>query len=244
MKRRWLWLLLSLSILILWWALTRVRESLKPLPLFTSIYYINLDKRPEKREKLESDLIPLKKLTGNIIRFRAIDGETLSGIDSQIVQGQGAEDLKSPDKTFGLSLTKGAIGCALSHKTIWEEVVKTKKDLVLILEDDAVILPTFVPYIAKIISELPEEWDILYLGSGQYEIETRISSRLAQPSRIYGLFGYAVNWRGAKRLLKYCFPLRYQIDTELWLNFKKLKPLMAMPLVIGEKKGVSDIQIH
>jgi len=150
MNCRWILLLLSLSILLLWWALTRVRESLKPLPLFTSIYYINLDKRPEKREKLELQLRPLEKLTGNIIRFRAIDGEILSGIDSQIVDVQGAEDLKSPDKTFGLSLTKGAIGCALSHKTIWEEVVKTKKDLVLILEDDAVILPTFVPILLKL----------------------------------------------------------------------------------------------
>lgn len=244
MDCRWLLLLLSLSILILLWGLTRVRERIKPIPLFTSIYFINLDKRPKKRGRLEADLGPLKKLTGDIIRVRAIDGATLSSIDSRIVGAEGADDLNRAAKTFGLSLTKGAIGCALSHKKVWEEVAETKKARVLILEDDAVILPTFVRTIPKIIAELPEKWDILYLGSGQYEIEKRVSPHLARPSRLYGLFGYVVNWRGARRLLKHCFPLRYQLDTELWLNFEKLKPLVAVPLVVGEKKGVSDIQIR
>jgi len=138
MKCVWILLISSLSILILLWGVTRVRERIK-VPLFTSIYYINLDKRPEKRTNIESQIMSLKKLTGNIIRFRATDGRKLSAIDPQIVDGQGVNDLNNPRKTFGLSLTKGAIGCALSHKTIWEEVVETKKDLVLILEDDAVI---------------------------------------------------------------------------------------------------------
>ena len=237
---------LLIIILILLLLTKLVRERIKFDPLFTSIYYINLDRRPEKQTNIESQIKPLQKFTRNIIRLSAIDGEESlrSGIDPHSVTMSGVEDLNSPNKTFGLSLTKGAIGCAMSHKTIWEEVAKTKADLVLILEDDAVILPNFARKISAIISELPEEWDILYLGSGQYTIEKRISPHLAQPSRIYGLFGYVLNWRGAQRLLAQCFPLRYQIDTELWLNFNSLKPLMAVPFVIGEKKGKSDIQIR
>ena len=171
-----------------------------------------------------------------MIRFKAVDGTRLGDIDPQIVNFQGIEDLNNPNKSFGLSLTQGAIGCAVSHKTIWEEVAKTEKNLVLILEDDAVILPGFTQKISDIIAELPDEWDILYLGSGQHTAEKRLSPHLARPSRIYGLFGYVINWQGAKRLLKHCFPLRYQIDTELWLNFKHLNPLMAVPFVIEEKK--------
>ena len=236
------WLLLIIILILL--LLTKlVRERIKFDPLFSSIYYINLDRRPEKQKTIESQIKPLQKFTRNIIRLSAIDGVG-AGIDPGIVTVQGMEDLNNPNKTFCLSLTKGAVGCATSHKTIWEEVAKTKADLVLILEDDAVILPNFARKISAIISELPEEWDILYLGSGQYTIEKRISPHLAQPSRIYGLFGYVLNWRGAQRLLAQCFPLRYQIDTELWLNFNSLKPLMAVPFVIGEKKGKSDIQIR
>ncbi len=239
-------LLLGVSVLIVWGVFTRVREKIQPGPVFTSIYFINLDRRPKKRKRLETDLVPLKKLAGDIIRFGAVDGEALSpsSIDSRIIGARGADDLTRTDKTFGLSLTKGAIGCALSHKKIWEEVVGAKKERVLILEDDAVILPDFVDTIPKIIGELPKKWDILYLGSGQYTIDKRISPHLARPSRIYGLFGYVINWRGARRLLKHGFPLRYQLDTQLWLNFGKVKPLVAVPLVVGEKKGPSDVQIH
>jgi len=133
-------------------------------------------------------------------------------------------------------------GCAMSHKVIWE-VAAGRKELALVLEDDAVILPSFRDRIPLIVAELPETWDILYLGSGQYEIETAISPHLARPSRIFGLFGYVINWRGAERLLKRVFPLRYQIDTELWRNFSTLDPLLAVPFIVGENKERSDVQI-
>jgi GR25 family glycosyltransferase involved in LPS biosynthesis len=129
----------------------------------------------------------------------------------------------------------------MSHKVIWEEVAAGRKELALVLEDDAVILPSFRDRIPLIVAELPETWDILYLGSGQYEIETAISPHLARPSRIFGLFGYVINWRGAERLLKRVFPLRYQIDTELWRNFSTLDPLLAVPFIVGENKERSDV---
>lgn len=225
------------------WAAIKVREGLQDPPLFTSIYYINLDKRPNKRSQIETQVTPLKRLTRDTIRLSAIDGTRLAGVDPRIVTFQGRRDLINPSKKFGLSLTKGAVGCAMSHKLIWEDVAKNKKDLVLILEDDAVILPDFRQKISSIISELPPKWDILYLGSGQYTIEKSISPHLARPSKIYGLFGYVINWRGARRLLKQCFPLRYQIDTELWKHFPTLKPLISVPFIIAEKKEKSDIQI-
>ena len=51
-------------------------------------------------------------------------------------------------------------------------------------EIDAVILPGFTQKISDIIAELPDEWDIVYLGSGQYTLEARVSAHLARPSRI------------------------------------------------------------
>ena len=45
----------------------------------------------------------------------------------------------------------------MTHKAIWEDVAASKKDLVLILEDDAVILPDFREKFSAIISELPAD---------------------------------------------------------------------------------------
>jgi len=236
-------LFIIIGILLVIGAMIKVREGLQVSSLFTSIYYINLDKRPHKRFQIVAQLNPLKHLTSDIIRVSAIDGTRLRSMEPQIVSGQGVADLSNPSKKFGLSLTKGAVGCAMSHKMIWEDVVQNKKKLVLVVEDDAVILPDFRKKISSLISELPPQWDILYLGSSQYTIEKSISPHLARPSRIYGLFAYVINWQGAARLLNQCFPLHYQLDTELWTHFPTLKPLMAIPFIIAEKKGKSDIQI-
>ncbi len=236
-------LFLLISILILLWAASSVREGLHEDPVFDSVYYINLDKRPHKREQIETQLAHLKGLVRETIRVSAVDGSRLSGVvDPQVVSLQGRADLKNPSKKYGLTLTRGAVGCAMTHKAIWEDVAASKKDLVLILEDDAVILPDFREKFSAIISELPATWDILYFGARQYEIEKPVSPHLAQPYRLFGLFGYVINWRGAERLLKHVFPLRYQIDTELWRNFSTLIPLIAIPFIIAEKKGGSDIQ--
>ena len=59
----------------------RFREKIKPELLFDSVYYINLPKRPKKRKHIESQLLSLKKLSGNIIRFKAIDGTRLLDIE-------------------------------------------------------------------------------------------------------------------------------------------------------------------
>ena len=250
-------LFLLISILILLWAASSVREGLQEDPVFDSVYYINLDKRPHRRSQIETQVARLKGLVRETIRVSAVDGSRLSSIDPQVVSFQGRADLRNPSKKFGLTLTRGAVGCAMTHKYIWEDVATTKKDLVLILEDDAVILPDFRKKISSIISELPATWDILYLGSGggggrgdpapltlRNSGKKSISPHLAQPaSRIYGLFGYVINWRGAERLLNRVFPLRYQIDTELWMNFSDLQPLISAPFIIAEKKGKSDIQI-
>jgi len=211
-------LFLLISILILLWAASSVREGLHEDPVFDSVYYINLDKRPHKREQIETQLAHLKGLVRETIRVSAVDGSRLSSIDPQVVSFQGRADLRNPSKKFGLTLTRGAVGCAMTHKYIWEDVAITKKNLVLILEDDAVILPDFRKKILSIISELPATWDILYLGSGggggrgdpapltlRNSGKKSISPHLAQPaSRIYGLFGYVINWRGGRTVVETC----------------------------------------
>ena len=234
-------LFILIVVLLLLWASPNGREGLQRTPLFDGVYYINLDKRPRKRARIEEQLRTLEGLIRDPIRVGGVDGSRLATIDPQVVSEQGAADLKTPVKKYGLTLTRGAVGCAMSHKVIWEEVAAGRKELALVLEDDAVILPSFRDRIPLIVAELPETWDILYLGSGQYEVETAISPHLARPSNIFGLFGYAINWRGAERLLKRVFPLRYQIDTELWRNFSTLDPLLAVPFIVGENKERSDV---
>ncbi|MGX0879064.1 glycosyl transferase family 25 [Roseovarius sp. MBR-154] len=66
----------------------------------------------------------------------AVDGGALSSTDLAACVGA---QLFAPAYPFGLSA--GEIGCFLSHRQIWAEIVRRDLDFGLILEDDAALAP-------------------------------------------------------------------------------------------------------
>ncbi len=99
----------------------------------------------------------------------------------------------------------------------------------------------------KIIKHVPIDWDIIYIGTSQKHNTIKINEYFSSVKRIYGLYGYIINQKGATKALKYCFPARYQIDTELWLNYKSgnMKAYVLNNLLIKHtNKFNTDIQIR
>jgi len=87
---------------------------------YDKIYCINLDKRTDKWEEFQRDVLEGLELDkGKFERISAIDG---SGIK------------KRPG---------GAIGCAASHLKIWKDMIDSGYNSVLIFEDD------FMPVVTK-----------------------------------------------------------------------------------------------
>ena len=188
------------------------------------VIYINMDKSKDRKENIERQLND----TGlnNIERFSAIDGKKLN-IDSyypKVIEQEALKDIKLKRKQYGISLTPGGLGCMLSHKTIWEKLSKEKNNCYyLILEDDATVDINIKKKLNDAMSEAPKDWDIIYVGTSQQHDPEKINTYFSKTKRIYGLYGYLINKKGAKKALKYCFPSRYQIDTSLYLNYKENK---------------------
>ena len=69
----------------------------------------------------------------------------------------------------GKSLNPGELACSLSHRMVYEEMVKHNWDKVLILEDD--ILPLYENFTAlpQAINELPANWELAYFGYLKHE---------------------------------------------------------------------------
>lgn len=61
-------------------------------------------------------------------------------------------------------ITLGALCCALGHIYIYEEIIQKGYQRVLILEDDIVLNPSNLSLFPSMVAELPEDWDLLYLG--------------------------------------------------------------------------------
>jgi GR25 family glycosyltransferase involved in LPS biosynthesis len=69
-------------------------------------------------------------------------------------------------------MTKGEIGCSLSHYNIWKKMIDQNLDNILILEDD-VEFTDEVNNISEYFKFLPEDWDMVYFG-GNHNTHMRV----------------------------------------------------------------------
>lgn len=125
---------------------------------FDRIFMINLERRPERRVKMEQSF---KEIGLDVEHVPAIDGKTLT---EDYLEQIGVKYLPGYADPFqNRPMTKGEIGCFLSHFWIWEKQVVQKLNEVLVLEDDI----RFEPYFKERATHLIEEarriggWDLM-----------------------------------------------------------------------------------
>jgi len=203
--------------------------------MIKKIYYINLDKRPDRNKHTLNEI---KKLNiNNVERITAIDGKSLDimNISNDLITTEGKEDALDNTKGLYYIFTRGAIGCALSHLLIYNKVIDELQDdeYALILEDDIYIDNDITNKLKYYINKIPK-FDILFLGYHNHAdaIEYDVYGK---PGKIWGLFGYIINKKAASEIKK-VYPLRYQIDTEMPKIFKNLNVFY-----LNEKLILSDV---
>lgn len=134
-------------------------------------------------------------------------------------------DQDTAKKLFGRELLLGEIGCALSHKKIYQKIVDEKIPYAIILEDDAV-LEKEVSVVIKKITVSSLLWDLILLGhykSNKAGLKSPISlwdkhritssfilGRLADFG--YGAHGYMITLECAKKLLAELDKIHKPID--------------------------------
>ncbi len=116
------------------------------------IYYINLATRPERKKRIEA---LMHKHHFNATRVEAVNGKELLRNDLWKITGK---------KKYDTELTLGAIGCALSHFSIWRDAILKGYDRIWIMEDDIEIFQPLekIPELLEKLSKLDPDWDILY----------------------------------------------------------------------------------
>ena len=106
-------------------------------------------------------------------------------------------------KWWARPLTKGEIGCTLSHWGIWNEC----DGPVTILEDDALFdenMELKRDIAIDTLETMGKEWDILYLGRVPLMIdEERVTSDIVIPKFSYCTYGYVLSKSGIEKIRKY-----------------------------------------
>ncbi|OUJ03306.1 glycosyltransferase family 25 protein [Acetobacter cibinongensis] len=184
------------------------------------IRVISLDRTPERFENFSE-----KNSNLLVQRFPAYEGSRISRA-SLIERGIIDANLK---------YTNGALGCAISHVSLWHECVN-RNEILHIAEDDAIIRDDFHEIFQK-AQEEQEDWDIFLWG---YNINWPIGIKIGldknfyikaqkdsyQPeqyktfqstrekifflpiSSVAGLGFYTISPKGADKMLRRSLPLR------------------------------------
>ena len=193
--------------------------------MFTKILYINLDRRNDRKEHIEKELNKIN-WTGSVERISAVDGRKLdkSNLNKLLDNNAINQFMDTSDRQFapGSYMSKGAAGCALSHRKCWETIYNGNDERVLILEDDIRFDDNFNEKLKIYLEKVPD-YDILYIGFHETWESIQYNEILQTPGRVvFGLFGYIVNKRIAKKLLD-MFPIHGQIDSEIAKIYNDIK---------------------
>lgn len=161
----------------------------------TKIFVINLENAKEKRKKIQKNL---NNFNISYELFPAINGHTTS--HNKICKYW-------YDPNNHRYLTKGELGCALSHYNIWKKIADENISRAIILEDDVTIVDK--DFLKKVENIPLTDYDFMYLGrkkiSNNPEQIYNNNTELVIPQFSYWLCAYCITNNGAKYLANSLF---------------------------------------
>lgn len=182
------------------------------------VYLINMDRDRERLLAFKQvyDQCDLCK-TKSFIRHQATDGKPLD--IKSLVTPKAYQEITQAEKVKYRSkhyeLTRGAVGCWLSHVRLWRQFLESDKDVALIFEDDCVMVTDLHEQINKV--RPPVDWDILLLGYICNNCTNQQHGDAIKVNRFFGLHCYAVNRKFVKKFLdsRHSKTIGKQIDSVL-----------------------------
>jgi len=181
------------------------------------IFIINLESDFEKKKHINALCIKYGLLP---VFIKAIKGNDLS--DKAV---QTAYPKQLAIDTFGRELSKPELGCAMSHKLIYQKIVDDNIDIALVLEDDADFGQDLV-HCLNSITKFPKDLEVALFGHYRsYDHKAKASCSLwgrkalyqkyilkkpIQPS--YGCHGYCITNGGARKILNDFAEITMTID--------------------------------
>jgi len=213
-------------------------------------YIINLDKNKNRFEGAKTQY-ESSDLNGAISmdRFSAVNGKTLILEDylqdDIIAEIEDVEEKKA--RTHHHQLTKGGVGCFLSHLTLYRQLNEDKSsNAYLIFEDDIMLVPNIKTHIDYSLKHIPNDWDIILYSWIRLGSQPMLNSSIEKVDYFWGMQCYLINRRGAEAIAKEVeeTPIDGQIDSFLSRMIKqgKLRVYVYNKKVVNENSNQTDIQ--
>lgn len=190
-------------------------DSAQALGVDLPIAVINLTHRADRWQALTSRAaaVGLDKL----IRVPAVDGRKLPAAGMAALLQAPVNHIQDAPHSH-LTLTPPAIGCFLSHLSIWRWLIEANLPRVLILEDDAAPGPQFdAGRFRTALASIPHDAGIVFAGATIMNgmADKAVGSEFARLYYFNGTFAYMITPAAARRLIQWLMPPRWHIDHQI-----------------------------
>lgn len=189
---------------------------------FDKIYCINLDKR---RDRWESASLEFDKFNLKVERVSGIEGKSLN--------------LEFPPE-----IKEGAVGCALSQLFTIKLAKQNNLDNFLLLEDDISFSEDLNQNFFKIKEEIPEDWDMLYLGGQHFHGMNlqKITDHVYKCE--YTLAAHSVAFKNTvyDRFIEKLVDITKPCDVHYAESHKEINAYVIIPHLTWQRNSYSDIE--
>ena len=203
-----------------------------------TIYLINLDK---SQSRLKNSAEKLQQQNISFQRLSAIDGRELS--ESDLYQHYCK---KVNSTSYHTALSRGEIGCYLSHRKAWRKIADGDQPYGIVLEDDFYLSGDLNQSIAT-INEINFPWDLIKLSAYQSRVRKinyrhKLSDQydlVVHNKTMSGGAATAITKQAAKKLLEKTNKFGRPIDTDIQHFWEKdISVLSLLPYPIAQDMEV------
>lgn len=127
-----------------------IKETNSGLDLIDCVYVINLDARPEKWERMQG-----------LLKEKGIHANRIAAVNGWELTDDIAKELAGP---YSVQLKGGALGCLLSHISIYKDAYDRGFKTIWIMEDDVDFLGDVreITSYLSVLSRVDPGWDVFY----------------------------------------------------------------------------------
>ena len=137
---------------------------------------------------------------------------------------------------------QGFMGCWDSHRRLFNKIKEENTEYTLIMEDDVDLVENFNERLNEVISELPNDWDLLYLGGWNVGDIVKYSSKLNHAKKVYTTHAFIVRQKYVDTIIKGINERQWKVDVLISDILPLGNCFICSPTLAWQREGFSDIE--
>ncbi len=164
--------------------------------------------------------------------------------NSFLIQKDNYPFLSNTERFNAIKHARGAEGCKLSYLTLFDHCIQNNINEVLILEDDVLFLNDVENTLQLAINQLPENWDLLYLGLNTHKKLDRYSDNLFKVKSSFAT--HAILYNNRNNVMNYIIEKKDSCPVIDVFYSNEIQPkfqcFTVYPIIATQNNSYSDIE--